>query len=118
MNYQTVTTSSDKCSSDLEVIDVNTNRGIVKLRSKNKDLSVAHQQLQSEDAKSLAMRAAVKEGIYEPAIKHATLQYGDDKTGVAANHSVTSPPKNFRPFMVIEFISPTTADMQFTGDSL
>lgn len=119
MNYQVATGVHDaQCSSDLEVISVDPARGIVKVRTKNKDLSTAHQQLNSEDAKSLGLREVTSKGVSNPIIKHATIMFGDDKTGEPKQAIATRKTKDFRPFLVVEFNSSSMADLQFSGDSV
>lgn len=117
MRYQVITSDSEKCSEQLQVIGVDTHRQWVKVRTTSDDVKVAHQQLNSEDAKTLALRAAVKAGAVQPILKHTTVVFGDDKTGAIQSFSAvhkTTP----RPFLVVEFDSEDGADMNFSGDSL
>lgn len=100
----------------LQVISTELTTGVVKLRSTDEDVTSAVAQLDSEDAKTLALREAMRAGAVNPMMRHATIMYGDDQTGVASRNFAGN--AKVRPFLVFEFHSPTIADMQFSGDSL
>jgi len=100
----------------LRVINVDRAKRIVLLRSTDEDMIAAVDQLQSEDAKTLALRAAVDAGAVSPTMKHATIMYGDDEKGVAARTFKAG--VAVRPFMALEYHITADADTQYVGDSL
>lgn len=116
MRYQVASSGTDQCSDELRVIKVDQQRGVVMVGTSSEDLKRAYQQLNSEDAKSLALQAASKKGVYNPLLKHSTVVYGDDKKGVASARFDGD--SKVRPFLIVEYDSEDAADMQFAGDSL
>jgi hypothetical protein len=104
------------CNDKLKVVNVDMARKRVIIRTTEEDPSLALDQLTSLDAKTLGLRAAAKEGVSSPTIRHCGLLYGDDKKGEVVP-MINSTSDKIKPFLVIEFSGDGIDDLQFTGDS-
>ena len=100
---------------ELEVIKMDPKTLKVLIRSTAKNLEDQLDQLNSEDAKSLAIAAAVKEGFTGAGIKYQGLAYGDSATGTPARQFGEG--HKAEPFLIVEIYSPDIATSQIVGDS-
>lgn len=105
-------------SKTLQVLEVNLPQGYVMIGSSSKDFRQAVDEVDSNDAIDLAIKAAAEAGMTNP-VMHGPKQYAyyDAKTK-ATIKSLTNMPKTARRATIV-FVSPANpGDQRFMGDSI
>lgn len=104
-----------KIAPELEVVKIDTGTLKVFVRSSAEALEDKIYQLNSEDARILAIQAACKAGLSGAMLKHAAVYYGDDVKCEPARNFESSVVMN--PFLIVEVYSEAISTMQPIGDS-
>lgn len=105
-------------SAALHVIDVNVDTMTIKVGSTSTDLQTKLYQVNSEDARVLALQAAREKGLLNNAIKRHGLRYGDDTTGEVNPTPMAANGKPTNPFLVVELAGAKTGGSGYVGDSV
>ena len=109
------TDSTPSIAKELQVVRYDEKQRKVYIRSTANSLDDKRQQLDSEDAKTLAILEAGKYGVSGSGIKYSAIVYGDAENCIPATSF--TPGEKADPFLVVEVYSPEIAATRIIGDS-
>ena len=104
-------------AAELFVISVDPATLEVKIGSTSKDPQTKLYQVNSEDARTLAVKTATEQGVGSGSIRNHFLQFGDDKTGIPAKSMVSAPGNPVFPFLLVKLAGSRTGGSGYIGDS-
>lgn len=112
-------TKEQQIAAQFEILDDQIAQGRIRVKSNKESLDDKLFTLNSEDAKTLALRFAVERNYSSPYLKHAYIEYCDPETLQPYRHVLRMMHNDAaEPVLVVHFHSDTFAIGDFSGDSL